>query len=135
MRILKNIFHLTIALAILATGFPMLRGDVNLDKRLDLADAVLSVRGVARSVDNPAVFEKNIENAIISLAAAAGVQKVIKADAERASGNVFTATPPAALLASFLPGVIFQSGIHPADAPFLYKSVYLTPATPPPLCA
>jgi hypothetical protein len=135
MRILKNIVHLTIVLALLATGFPMLKGDVNLDERLDLADAVLSVRGLVRSVDSPVAFEKNIENALISLAAAAGVQKVIKADGERASGNAFTAMPPAALLASFLPGGISQSGIHPADAPFLYKSVYLTPSTPPPLCA
>lgn len=135
MRILKNILHLTIALALLATGFPMLKGDVNLDERLDLADAVLSVRGVVRSVDSPNAFEKNVENALISLAAAAGVQKVIKADGERAGGNAFTAMPPAALPARFFPWAISPSGTRPADAPFLYKSVSLIPSTPPPLCA
>lgn len=133
MRILKNILHLTIALALLATGFPALRGDVNLDERVDLADAVLSVQGVARSVDDPSLFEKSIENAIISLATAAGFQKAIKADGARASGKVSHETPPALLLAGFTPGIISESGMRPLGMPFLYKSIYITPSTPPPL--
>ncbi len=133
MRILKNILHLTIALALLATGFPMLRGDVNLDERVDLADAVLSVRGVASSAGDPARFEKSIENALISLSAAAGVQTTLKADGSRASGKTSHETPPALLLAGFTPGAVYESGRRPAGSPFLYKSICLSPATPPPL--
>jgi len=131
MRILRNIMHLTIVLALLATGFPALRGDVNLDERVDLADAVLSVQGVARSASDPALFEKNIENAIISLATAAGVQKALKADGTRASGKI-SHELPAVPQAGFTPGMISEFGMRPADSPFLYQSVYLSPSTPPP---
>jgi len=133
MRILKNILHLTIALALLATGFPALRGDVNRDERVDLADAVLSVQGVARSADDPALFAKSVENALISLAAAAGVQKTLKADGSRASGKLAQETAPALLLAGFTPGAVCAYGRQPAGLPFLYKSIYLPPSNPPPL--
>lgn len=135
MRIIKNIMHLTIVLALLATGFPMLKGDVNLDERVDLADAVLSVQGVARSVDNLASFEKNVENALISLAAAAGVQKALKADRDRAEGKIFHESPPAILLSGFTPGTISASGKNPVDSPFLYRSIHLAPSVPPPYAA
>jgi len=132
MQIIKNIVHFTIALALLATGFPMLKGDVNLDERVDLADAVLSVRGVARSVDNPASFEKNVENAVISLAVAAGVQKALKADRDRAEGKTFHESPPAVFFSSFTPVAISTSGMRPVDSPFLYQSIRLSPSVPPP---
>lgn len=132
MRIFKNILHLTIVLALLATGFPVLKGDVNLDDRIDLADAVLSVRSVAKSVENPAVFEKNIENAIISLATAAGFRKVLKADRERASGNTLSEATPAVPVSGFNPGTMPEVGGHPADVLFLYKSVAFAPSPPPP---
>jgi len=133
MRILKNILYLTIALALLATGFPVLRGDVNLDERVDLADAVLSVQGVARSADDPVLFEKSVGNALISLAAAAGVQKTLKANGSRANGKLSHEAPPVLLLTGFTPGTLCASGRRPAGSPFLYKSICLSPATPPPL--
>jgi hypothetical protein len=131
MRILKNILHLTIVLALLTAGFPMLKGDVNLDERLDLADAVLSVRGLVRSVDSPAMFEKNIENALISLAAAAGVQKVMKAD-NSAAVSQFSCIDSPYLISAF-------DFIAPVTAVreqeryvSLYRSIEISPSPHPP---
>ena len=133
MKALRNILHLALIMAILSTGLPVYQaGDINLDERVDLADAVLSVQGVARSANDPALFEKNIENALISLSTAAGFQKAIKADGKRASVKASHDTTPALLLAGFAPGIVSESGMRPAGLPFLYKSIYITPITPPP---
>src|SRR3989339_935483 len=127
MKALRNILHLALIMAILSTGLPFYQaGDINLDERVDLADAVLSVQGVARSANDPALFEKNIENALISLSTAAGFQKAIKADRERAYSQPFRGAP-AVLISSGAPLVFTEGQTGSGEDPFLYKSVSLAP--------
>jgi hypothetical protein len=136
MQAIRNILYFVLVLAILSTGLPLHQsGDANRDDRVDLADAILRVQGVARTAEQPAAFKENLEEALITLSAVAGVNKVIKADLGQAtqpnvSGlNVWVLD--AGREAEFLP-----SAWGPAqDGTFLYHSPALTPLTPPPLSA
>jgi hypothetical protein len=109
--------------------------DANRDDRVDLADAILRVQGVARTAEQPAAFKENLEAALITLSVVAGVKKVIMADRGTASqpnigGLTFwipeSRREPEPLLTV---QALAQSG------PFLYHSPALTPLTPPPLSA
>lgn len=136
MQTIKNIIHFALILAILSMGMPVHQpGDANRDDRVDLADAILRVQGVARTAEQPAAFKENLEEALITLSVVAGVKKVIKADRGMASqlnigGLTFWITEswrePEPLLTV---QTLAQSG------PFLYHSPALTPLTPPPLSA
>ncbi|MBU0652475.1 MAG: hypothetical protein KJ649_05405 [Proteobacteria bacterium] len=136
MRAIRNILHFALVLAILSTGMPLYHpGDANRDDRVDLADAILRVQGVARTAEQPAAFKENLEEALITLSVVAGFQKVIKADRGTASqpniGGLNIWVPDAGREAEFLP-----SAWAPAqDGTFLYHSPALTPLTPPPLSA
>ncbi|OIP89500.1 MAG: hypothetical protein COS57_12525 [Syntrophobacterales bacterium CG03_land_8_20_14_0_80_58_14] len=136
MQAIRNILHFALILAILSTGLPFYHtGDANRDDRVDLADAILRVQGVARTAEQPAAFKENLEDALITLSAVAGVRKVIKADRGQAAqpnvGGLTVWVPNAGREAEFLP-----SAWAPAqDGAFLYRSPALTPLTPPPLSA
>lgn len=136
MRAIRNILHFALVLAILSTGMPLYHpGDANRDDRVDLADAILRVQGVARTAEQPAAFKENLEEALITLSAVAGVRKAIKADRGTASqpniGGLNIWVPDAGREAEFLP-----SAWAPAqDVTFLYHSPALPPLTPPPLSA
>jgi hypothetical protein len=120
-------------LAILSTGLPFYHpGDANRDERVDLADAILRVQGVAQSVEHPAAFRSNLEDALITLSVVSGFQKVIKADRGQASQpnvsglNVWVLD--AGRGAEFLP----SAWVPAQDGTFLYGSPALAPLTPPP---
>ena len=134
MRAIRNILYFALILAILSTGLPLYHaGDANRDDRVDLADAILRVQGVAQSVEQPAAFQVNLEEALITLSVVSGVKKVIKADRGQAtqpnvSGlNVWVLD--AGREAEFLP----SAWLSAQDGTFLYHSPALAPLTPPPL--
>ena len=88
MRAIRNILHFALILAILSTGMPLYHpGDANRDDRVDLADAILRVQGVARTAEQPADFKENLEDALITLTAVAGFSKVIKATADKIAAS------------------------------------------------
>jgi hypothetical protein len=133
MRALKNITHLLLVLAILSTGLPLYHpGDANRDGGVDLADAILRVKGVAMTAEQPASFKENLEDALITLTVVAGFRKVIKADREQLNQINPFGTPV------FGPFSLAGTGILPAAAmprtgyAFLYQSIVLKPISPPP---
>jgi len=135
MRAIRNILNFALILAILATGVPLYHGgDANRDDRVDLADAILRVQGVARTAEQPAAFKENLAEALMTLSAVAGVNNVIKSDREQAAPSNVDVTV-------WLPNAgnetEFQSyvGIPAPDGAFLYRSPALEPLTPPPLSA
>jgi hypothetical protein len=136
MRAIRNILHFALILAILSTGIPVYHpGDANRDDRVDLADAILRVQGVARTAEQPADFKENLEDALITLTAVAGFSKVIKADRGVANqpnvGGLTVWVPESGRVTVFLPSAWApaQNGV------FLYHSPALAPLTPPPLSA
>ena len=136
MRAIRNILHFVLILAILSTGMPLyLAGDANRDHRVDLADAILRVQGVARTAEQPAAFRENLEEALITLSTVAGFNKAIKADRGQAAqpnvGGLNVWIPDAGRGAEFLP----SAWIPAQDGTLLYHSPALAPLTPPPLSA
>ena len=136
MQTVRNIIHFALILAIISVGLPVHQsGDANRDDRVDLADAILRVQGVARTAEQPAAFRENLEEALITLSVVAGVKKVIMADRGTAS------QPNIGGLTFWIPESwrepepLFTVQALAQGGPFLYHSPALTPLTPPPLSA
>lgn len=131
MRALRNIIHLGLVLALLATGLPLYHpGDANRDDRVDLADAILRVQGVAGTADQPASFRDRMEDALITLSVVAGFGKVLKADRSFAGGPVFSGEPGLIFGFEFLMPQVVATVI--GDAGLSYLSLTVAPDSPPP---
>ena len=69
-------------------------GDANRDKRIDLGDAIVNMRGLVQSAANPRDFEEELGKAVTSIRTVAGLERVIRADDGQAgttagSGQVY----------------------------------------------
>lgn len=136
MRAIRNILNFALILAILATGVPLYHGDdANRDDRVDLADAILRVQGVAKTAEQPSAFKENLEEALITLSAVAGVNKIIKADRGQAVQPNVGGLTVWILDAGREVELISYAGLPAQDGTFLYHSPALAPLTPPPLSA
>ena len=133
MRAFRYFIHITLTLAILSTGLPLYQpGDANRDARVDLADAILSVQGVAQTADRPASFLAHMEKALMTLSIVSGFRKAITTNREqqsritpgdtRISASVFNGEP-----------VWPPAAMSPAGQRYIYQSIVLAPLTPPPL--
>ena len=133
MQTVRHILSITLVFAILASGLPVFSPeDVNRDSTVDIRDAILSVKGFARTADSPAEFTANFENAVSALQALAGLKTIIKP-----ADNAKSATAPFTL---DLPYLI--SSIHfllPANNSLqlfkitsFYESFISAPNSPPP---
>jgi hypothetical protein len=133
MRSLRNITHILLALAILSTGMPLYQpGDANRDARVDLADAILRVQGVAQTAEQPAAFRDNLEEALVTLSVVSGFRKVIKTGREQSSAANPCDTRISVSVSHGEPGLP-PAAAPPAGQSFLYQSIALAPLTPPPL--
>ena len=135
MRACKILLIILLVPAILATGVPLYQsGDANRDERVDLADAILRVQGVVRTAEQPTAFRGNFEDALITLSAVAGFTKVIKADRGQGSQTHSYGAPVFGPLSSHESGSLSAAMLSRTDRTFLYRSIDLTPLTPPPVC-
>lgn len=131
MRGLRNIIHIGLVLTLLAAGMPLYHaGDANRDERVDLADAILRVQGVAAIAEQPALFSDRMEDALITLSAVAGIGKVLKADRSASGSPVFSGEP------YLIPDFEFPS-LRSTDAAvgnggLSYRSATVAPDSPPP---
>jgi hypothetical protein len=132
MRAFRNIIHIGLVLAILSTGLPLYHpGDANRDERVDLADAILRVKGVVRTAEQPAAFRSSMEDALITLSAVAGFGKVLKADRSASGSPVFSGESPYLISGfEFPPPRANPAGI--AEEGLAYHSVTIAPDSPPP---
>ena len=133
MQITRHILSITLILTILATGLPIFSPeDANRDSAVDIRDAILSVKGFARTADNPAAFTANFGKAVSALQVVAGLKTVIK----RADDATLATAPPCLDLPylislfdfSVIPAVCFKT----AGQPFYYQSILSSPSSPPP---
>lgn len=128
----RNIFSVMMILVILSMGLPIYQpGDANRDERVDLADAILGVRGVEQSADKPSEFENNVENALISIAMAAGFKKVLKADRNDAGANIYSQDSPCLISAYVFTAPDTAAPVIEIDS-IAYRSVTISPDPYPP---
>jgi hypothetical protein len=133
MRVFKNILHFMLVLAILSTGLPLYHpGDANRDERVDLADAILRVKGVAQSVEQPAAFRANLEEALITLTVVAGFRQAIKADRGQSNPANPLGTPVLGPLSLAGTWILPVAAMPRTGHTFLYQSIALKPLSPPP---
>lgn len=135
MRTFRIIIHSVLVVAMLVAGLPLYYqpGDANRDDRVDLADAILRVQGVARTAEEPAQFRDSLEGALITLSAVAGFTKAIKADRGAASQQNINHLTIFAFNAGYDPELM-PVNMHSAEhRAFFYRSPALAPLTPPPL--
>ena len=134
MRAARQIIHFVLVLTILSTGVPLYHaGDANRDNRVDLADAILRVQGLAQTAEQPAAFRESLEQALITLSVVAGFKKVVKADRGQAYQQNVSYINVLAISAGCEPDTLPLAGTPAESAACLYRSPTSAPLTPPPL--
>ena len=92
MRILTPIVNVALVLALIFSGLPLFSlQDANRDSVVNLEDAILHVKGFARTAEEPATFRTQIEKAVSTLYVVSGLKSVIK----QAGDTKSTTTLPA----------------------------------------
>ena len=108
MQVRKTI-NIFITLMLLTAGLPVYQpGDSNGDGRVALEDAILNLKILARSVEQPINFLSSAANAVVAMQTAAGLNTVITGFVRDASGKV-------------------SSGADVPGLPFCYTGVQMTP--------
>jgi len=133
MRVAGHILTILLVFGLLASGLPLKSAeDINRDNRLDLEDAILCIRDLVRTAEEPGSFAFEMETVFTVLDHVAGVKRSIRPVNEEKS-------KPASLNSSgfcLVPSVNGPSRVEnsfPLVEPCsLYESFSLEPATPPP---
>jgi len=134
MRVAGHILTILLVFGLLATGLPLKTSeDINRDNRLDLEDAILSIRDLVRTAEEPGSFAFEVETVFAVLNHVAGLKRSIRPVSEEKS-------KPASLLNSsgfyLVPSVNkparVENSFPVSEQSSFYESFTLEPATPPP---
>jgi len=80
-NIIINSINTILAVAILFMGLPcLITGDLNHDKKVDLADAIIGVTDFAKTATEPDNFSATIKKAISTLSLVAGLNTQVKSE-------------------------------------------------------
>jgi hypothetical protein len=134
MRAARNIVSVILMLTIVAMGLPVYHSaDINRDTNIGLDDVILSVRNLARSAEDPAVFSISIENAISALQVTAGLKTVIKPVRDSNSANGLAALDLKYVSSCMSYGNPFNNTVNVWEIKYNpLKSIENSPAKPPP---
>ena len=122
-------------LAIMSTGLLMHQSaDINRDGSVDLKDAIVNVREVVQSADDPSIFfSSSVENAIIALQVTAGLKTVIKQSRNSNSTDRITALDLRYLASPMPCNYTFDVGVRISENEYNpFKSIENSPVKPPP---
>jgi len=118
---------------ILSFGLPFFSAqDANWDARVDLEDAIINIRDLAATANNPEAFLPRAGKAISTLQVVAGVKAQISPEKNDKSSGPFMGINPVYLIPSivnFPPTEEFPVSI---ELSFPYQSIFISPDTPPP---
>jgi hypothetical protein len=133
MKAIRNIISLFLVIAMLSTALPLFSPeDAGRDGRVDLEDAILHARGLARAAEEPGSFSASMQKAVSTLQLLAGLKTVIKQDnTSKSSANSFNLNLNYLISAYSLP---LQSNNCDKilDQNVSYKDFIVTPSPPPP---
>jgi len=133
MQTVRHILSTILILSILATGLPIFTPeDANRDSTVDIRDAILSVKGFARTSDNPEAFTANFGKAVSALQMVAGLKTVIKRANDATSATTSSGLDLPYLISLFDFSVIPVVCSKTAGQPFYYQSILFSPSSPPP---
>ena len=133
MRTARHILSAILVLGLLSSGLHLTGPeDANHDNRVDLEDAILSIRDFVQSAEEPFTFKPTTETAISVLRSVAGLKASIRPP------NDAKATPSSVspfgqyLLPSVNDTFRLDFSFLEVENPFFYESLSLKPPTPPP---
>jgi hypothetical protein len=73
--------HFFLILAVISMGLPQfVVEDLNRDRKIDLADAIIGAKNFAHTADQPSAFAVNVKNAVSAIQLVAGLETKITAD-------------------------------------------------------
>lgn len=133
MRTAKQILTAIIALTLLSTGLPVFSPeDANRDTRVDLEDAILQVKAFSETAERPDGFGYQVEKAISTLHAVAGVKMNIGTANDAKSKSSQSSQNFVYLITTTDSAFAFEISSQVIEPSFIFKSHALEPQTPPP---
>ncbi len=133
MQTIKQILSISLVALILFAGLPVFSPeDSTRDNKVDLADAILNVKGLAQTAEHQGSFTSGVENAILSLQVLAGLNTFIKS----ANTTKHNTTPPILdypyLISSNSIPAESLDGLELTDKTLFFESTIYLPDKPPP---
>jgi hypothetical protein len=133
MRTARHILSALLVFGLLSSGLPLtLPEDANHDKQVDLEDAILSIRDLVRTAEEPGSFAVEAETAISVLNHVAGLKRSIRPVNEEKSKSASLTSSGFYLIPSVDKPARVENSFPIAEQCSFYESFSLEPATPPP---
>jgi hypothetical protein len=133
MRTARHILSTLLVFGLLASGLPLtLPEDANHDKRVDLEDAILSIRGLVRTAEEPGSFSFEAESAISVLQHVAGLKRSIGPASDTKSKPASLASNGFYLVPSVNTAYHAEDSFPLSEDRLRYESFSQEPPTPPP---
>ena len=133
MRTARHILLTLLVLCFLSSGLPLTGPeDANHDKRVDLEDAILRIRDLVRSAEEPGSFSFEAETVITVLHHVAGLKRSIRPVNETKSKPTSLNSNGFYLIPSVNTPYHVEDSFPLTEDCFFYESLAPEPPTPPP---
>jgi hypothetical protein len=133
MRVAGHILTILLVFGLLASGLPLKSSeDINRDNRMDLEDAILSIRDLVRTSEEPGSFAFEMETVFAVLNHVAGLKRSIRPVNEEKSKPASLNSGGFYLVPSVNKPSLVENSFPIAEQSSFYESFSLEPATPPP---
>ena len=133
MKAFRRPFSIVLVLALLFSAFPIVcPEDASRDTHIDLKDAILNLQNLIHTTENPANFKAILEKTICTFRLLAGLKTIIQNADDSKSKPIPTILDSPFLIS--LSNLSTEQTDHRlvAEPLFYFRSISLSPETPPP---
>lgn len=131
MHTTKHIISAILIITLLSSGLPLFSPeDTNRDSMVTLEDAILHVRDLARSAENPETFTAGMKKTLSTLYAVAGLKTIIKKNNDKFKTQFGFEIP--CLISSNTLLILSNNYSLSSERDFFYESIAISPDPPPP---
>lgn len=125
-----GIIHFFLILAVISMGLPrFMAGDLNQDREIDLADAIIGAKNFAQTAERPATFAENIKTAVSAIQQVAGLETKITSEKDK---NMASNPDQNCLVSETAPLAGFPVFSQLSETTLKYRSIQHLPQIPPP---
>jgi hypothetical protein len=133
LKTFRSLLSAVLVMAVMSAGLPVYHPvDVNRDSRVDLADAILHMKDIARSAEDPSTFGDSLKDTVTTLHVVAGLKQAIKAERTASTGGAAPSLDSPYLVSSYDYIFIPVMNAQISEIFMLYHSIELNPVSPPP---
>lgn len=132
MHTTKHIISVILIITLLSSGLPLFSPeDADRDTMVTLEDAILNVRDLAGTTENPAAFAVSMKKTLSTLYAVAGLKTIIKKNNDIKFKTQFGFEIPY-LISSNTLLILSNNYSLSSERDFFYESIVTSPDSPPP---